>query len=47
MMMHFNAQQASSTSKTGKRKNLERGAGGENPEDHVDPEIPFGEKKLL
>ncbi|XP_052186097.1 valine--tRNA ligase, mitochondrial 1 [Diospyros lotus] len=41
------AQQASSTSKTGKRKNLKREAGEGNPEDYVDPETPFGDKKLL
>ncbi|XP_057508392.1 valine--tRNA ligase, mitochondrial 1-like [Actinidia eriantha] len=41
------AQQVSNTSKTAKRKNLKKESGEENPEDYVDPETPFGEKKHL
>ncbi|KAG5558497.1 hypothetical protein RHGRI_008438 [Rhododendron griersonianum] len=41
------AQQASNTPKVGKRKNLKKEGGEENPEDYVDPETPFGEKKCL
>lgn len=40
----FKAQQAP---KTSKKKNVKRDAGEENPEDYVDPETPFGEKKQL
>ncbi|PSS33118.1 Valine--tRNA ligase, partial [Actinidia chinensis var. chinensis] len=41
------AQRPSNTSKMGKRKNLKNDAGEEDPEDYVDPETPFGEKKHL
>jgi valyl-tRNA synthetase len=41
------AQQESNTSKVAKRKNLKKEGGEENPEDYVDPETPFGEKKRL
>ncbi|XAR47991.1 Valine--tRNA ligase [Bertholletia excelsa] len=40
------AQAATNASKTSKRKNIKE-AGEENPEDYVDPETPFGEKKQL
>ena len=43
----FKAQQVSNTSKTAKRKNLKKESGEENPEEYVDPETPFGEKKHL
>ncbi|THG19804.1 hypothetical protein TEA_018558 [Camellia sinensis var. sinensis] len=39
--------QVSNTSKMGKRKNIKREAGEENPEDYLDPETPSGEKKHL
>ncbi|KAL7212750.1 hypothetical protein ACSBR2_015434 [Camellia fascicularis] len=39
--------QVSNTSKMGKRKNIKREAGQENPEDYVNPETPSGEKKHL
>ncbi|KAM7470344.1 hypothetical protein LguiA_008527 [Lonicera macranthoides] len=42
------AQQASNASKTAKKKNVKRETGEEeNPDDYVDPETPFGEKKQL
>ena len=46
-MNAFKAQRASNTSKMGKRKNLKKDAGEEDPENYVDPETPFGEKKHL
>ncbi|KAK3027465.1 hypothetical protein RJ639_041071 [Escallonia herrerae] len=39
--------QVSSASKVGKKKNVKREAEEENPEDFIDPETPFGEKKHL
>ncbi|KAA8528160.1 hypothetical protein F0562_035589 [Nyssa sinensis] len=41
------AQQVSNASKVGKRKNIKREAGDENPEDYIDPDTSFGEKKQL
>ncbi|XP_057951719.1 valine--tRNA ligase, mitochondrial 1 [Malania oleifera] len=43
----FQAQQASNAPKKSERKNLKRDAEKENAEDFVDPETPFGKKKLL
>lgn len=44
----FKAQQLSNASKTAKKKNVKRETGEEeNPDDYVDPETPFGEKKQL
>ncbi|XP_059629353.1 valine--tRNA ligase, mitochondrial 1 isoform X2 [Cornus florida] len=40
------AQQPSNASKVAKKKSTRREAGEDNPEDYVDPETPFGEKKL-
>ncbi|KAK3034819.1 hypothetical protein RJ639_033724 [Escallonia herrerae] len=39
--------QVSSASKVGKKKNVKREAEEENPEDFIDPETSFGEKKHL
>ncbi|KAA8533888.1 hypothetical protein F0562_031405 [Nyssa sinensis] len=41
------AQQVSNASKVGKRKNIKKEAGEDNPEDYMDPDTPAGEKKHL
>lgn len=41
------AQQGANAPKKSAKKNIKRDTGEENPEDYVDPETPFGEKKRL
>lgn len=41
------AQQASNASKKSEKKSAKRGAVVENPEDYIDPETPFGDKKQM
>lgn len=41
------AQQASSNASKKSERKIKRDAEGENAEDYIDPETPFGEKKRL
>lgn len=46
-LFHFQAQQASIPLKRNDKKTVKRGGNEENPEEFVDPETPFGEKKQM
>ena len=41
------AQQASNNQKKSEKKTVRRGGEEENPEEFVDPQTPFGEKKIM